>query len=43
MPVIIVFLILSNIVMLFKYENEKSSKEEMQEVLNNYDGEKKKK
>ena len=38
MPVIIVFLILSNIVMLFKYENEKSSKEEMQEVLNNYDG-----
>ena len=38
MPVVIIFLILSNIVMLFKYENEKSSKKEIQELLNNYDG-----
>ena len=38
MPVVIIFLILSNIVMLFKYENEKSSKKEIQELLSNYDG-----
>ncbi len=38
MPVIIIFLTLLNIVMFFKYENERISKKEIQGVLNNYDG-----